>query len=433
SHGGNFVQIYVVKAGDSLWSIGRRFGISAGEISRVNEIPNPNNLVIGQTMVIPSRTTRHVVRVGESFWSIAKAHGVRLQDLMAANPGVNPNQLRVGQIIQVPITAAPSRVIEVNAYIDPAGTRDPLTPIRKTGRHLTYLTLFSYHVTPQGDITGPDDWSIINEARSMGTAPLLVVTNFDGTNFNADLAHSVMADPQIKERLIQNILNHLRTRRYHGLNIDFERVKPEDRNLLNTFLMDLGTRMRSAGFSFSTALAPKTSDWATGEWHGAHDYRAHGRAADFVIIMTYEWGWSGGPPYAVAPIDKVKEVLDYAVTVIPRNKIMMGVPLYGYDWTLPYVRGGPFAKSISPQQAIQIAASHGVSISYDTTHQSPYFRYTDGNGKRHEVWFEDARSIDAKFKLVNQYGLRGVSYWVLGHEFPQNWLVLEGRFRVRKY
>jgi len=427
------VQIYLVKPGDTLWSIGRRFGISETELVRVNRIPNPNNLVIGQTVVIPSTTVPYNIKAGETMWLIAKARKIKIQALLAVNPGVDPNRLRAGQMIRVPVIPPPARAVEVNAYLDPlAVSGHPVAPVRDVGQHLTYLTVFSYHVTPQGEITGPDDWEIAREARSMGIAPVLVVTNFDGNNFNPDLAHAVMANEPIKENLIRNILSHLQTRGYFGLNIDFERVRPEDRALLNNFLMEMGQRMRAAGYSFSTALAPKTGDWQTGEWHGAHDYRAHGRAADFVVIMTYEWGWSGGPPYAVAPIDKVQEVLDYAVTVIPRKKIMMGMPLYGYDWTLPYVRGGPFAKSISPQHAIELASAHAVNIHYDQKLQSPYFHYTDGNGREHEVWFEDGRSVEAKFKLVDKYGLRGVSYWVLGNDFPQNWLVLEGKFRVRK-
>ncbi|MCG0313777.1 MAG: glycosyl hydrolase family 18 protein, partial [Calditerricola sp.] len=109
-----------------------------------------------------------------------------------------------------------------------------------------------------------------------------------------------------------------------------------------------------------------------------------------------------------------------------------GMPLYGYDWTLPFVRGGPFAPSISPQEAIQRAARYGATIQYDSQAQAPFFRYIDAQGRQHEVWFEDARSAQAKFDLVKAYRLRGISYWVLGNAFPQNWLLLLDNFQVRK-
>jgi spore germination protein len=182
----------------------------------------------------------------------------------------------------------------------------------------------------------------------------------------------------------------------------------------------------------STALAPKTSATQVGEWYEAHDYRAHGEIADFVVLMTYEWGYSGGPPMPVSPIGPVREVIEYALTEMPANKIMMGQNLYGYDWTLPYVPGGPYARAVSPQQAIQIAAEHNVPIRYDTRAQAPYIDYTDDQGRQHKVWFEDARSIQAKFDLVKELGLRGVSYWKLGLSFPQNWLLIEENFDVVK-
>ena len=182
----------------------------------------------------------------------------------------------------------------------------------------------------------------------------------------------------------------------------------------------------------STALAPKTSAAQTGQWYAAHDYRAHGEIADFVVIMTYEWGYSAGPPMAVSPIGPVRQVLEYAKTEIPANKIMMGQNLYGYDWTLPFVKGGAYARAVSPQTAISLARENNAFIEYDDTAQAPFFYYRDASQKRHVVWFEDARSIQAKFDLLKELGLRGISYWKLGWDFPQNWLLLGDRFEILK-
>lgn len=181
----------------------------------------------------------------------------------------------------------------------------------------------------------------------------------------------------------------------------------------------------------STALAPKTSATQKGEWYTAHDYKVHGEEADFVIIMTYEWGYSGGPPMPVSPIEPVRRVLEYAITEIPREKIMMGQNLYGYDWTLPYVKGTK-AQGISPQGAIALAQKYKVPIQYDQKAQAPFINYTDEEGRAHKVWFEDARSIQAKFNLIKELGIRGVSYWRLGFPFPQNWLLIRNTFNVTK-
>ncbi len=111
---------------------------------------------------------------------------------------------------------------------------------------------------------------------------------------------------------------------------------------------------------------------------------------------------------------------------------MLGQNLYGYDWTLPYEPGGEYARAVSPQQAITIARENNAVIQYDESAQAPYYFYVGENGATHEVWFEDARSINAKFNLIREKELRGISYWKLGLSFPQNWLLLNDQFTITK-
>ena len=147
--------------------------------------------------------------------------------------------------------------------------------------------------------------------------------------------------------------------------------------------------------------------------------------------LSYEWGYTYGPPMAVAPLPQVRAVLDYAVQVIPREKIFLGVPLYGYDWPLPYERGITRAESISPEYAVALALRHGAEILYDESAQSPYFYYTDRGGRAHVVWFEDARSMDARLHLIDAHGLRGAGYWSLMRAMPQNWVLLHALYDVK--
>jgi spore germination protein len=147
--------------------------------------------------------------------------------------------------------------------------------------------------------------------------------------------------------------------------------------------------------------------------------------------MTYEWGYRLGPPQAISPLDQIKRVLDYAVTVIPREKIFFGFQIYARDWLLPHVAGQE-AETFSCQEAISRAVRYGTVIQYDPVAESPFFRYTDEMGRQHEVWFEDARSAQAKFDTVKSYNLAGISYWALGYPFPQNWVLLEDNFTIGK-
>ena len=164
----------------------------------------------------------------------------------------------------------------------------------------------------------------------------------------------------------------------------------------------------------------------------AHDYKLLGQSANYVLLMTYEWGYTYGPPMAVAPINQVRRVIEDGVTEISPAKILMGIPNYGYDWTLPFVQGESRAEKISNTEAVERAARFGVEIQWDPVAESPWYRYTDPEGREHEVWFENAASIRAKFNIVEEFGLAGVSYWNLMDYFPENWAVLNSMFTVLK-
>lgn len=426
------MTIYVIRPGDTLWDISRRFGVSIDRITTANGLQEIPYLVVGQALVIPSTESAYRVQPGDSLWSIAKKYRVTVERIAALNGITDPSRIMSGMILRIPQLSKQYGNIETNAYIEPSTAEVETRLTNEAGRYLTYISPFSYQVNEDGSINQINDAAILQAARGHRTAPLMVITNFRNGNFDTAMVDTILKSESIQNTLINNVITIMRNKRFYGLNIDFERISPENRQLYNSFLRRVVAALKPLNYPVSTALAPTPEDVLTGTWHGAHDYRAHGEIVDFVIIMTYEWGWSGGPPYAVAPIDLVEDVIKYAVSVMPAKKIMMGMPLYGYDWTLPYVEGGRWARRVSPQDAIKLAARYGAAIQYDYRVQAPHFNYTDANGARHEVWFEDARSVQAKLVLAANYGLRGVSYWVLGSDFPQNWVVLDDMFNIVK-
>jgi spore germination protein len=426
-----FMVIEVVNPGESLWAIARRYGITAEQIASVNGLTDSERLVPGQALVIPIESSVHIVQPGESLWTIARRYGVTPEQLAQMNNIANPAQLAVGQRLLVP-RAGTKPTIETNGYLQPSSPERDRSIVQETAEALTYFSIFQYIAETDGSLAPPNDGPALEAIRNTYSAPMMVITNFEEGTFSAEKARAIFDNPDVRQTLIDNVINTLTEKQFFALNVDFEHIFPEDREKYNSFLRDITARVHETGKLISTALAPKTSAAQVGQWYEAHDYPAHGTIVDFVIIMTYEWGWSGGPPMAVAPIPQVRRVLDYAVSVIPPEKIMMGAPLYGYNWTLPYVQGGPFAPTISPQAAVRLARDTGAVIQYDYTAQAPFFRYYDNQGREHIVWFEDARSMQAKFNLVKAYGLRGISYWVLGQDFPQNWVLLEDNFTIRK-
>jgi spore germination protein len=422
------MQIHVVQPGQSLWSLSQLYRVPMQTIADANGISDPTQLVIGQSLVIPTSSQSYVVQSGDTLQRIAAAYATSTSALAANNQITNQSQIYVGQVLRVPIRN--QATTEVNAYLTDVSSKGQQALVQ-LGRVLTYMSPFSYHVTSDGSLIPLNDTALINTAKSERVAPLLVITNWSGDMFSSDLAHNILNNTSLQQTVIENVLNIMKRRGHIGLNIDFEYVYPEDRTAYNRFLEVVTTRLHQEGYLVSTALAPKTSSTETGLLYVAHDYPVHGRLCDFVVLMTYEWGWIGGPPMAVSPVNQIEKVLDYAVSVIPSKKILMGVSAYGYDWKLPFV-SGTRAQTLSPQGAVNRAIRQRVSIQYSASSQAPYYRYTDSAGNQHQVWFEDARSFQAKLNLVRQYRLRGISFWAYPTDFPQVPYVLADNFQVRK-
>ncbi len=426
------MQIHVVQANQTLTSIARAYGTTANDISEANEIPNPNNLVVGQTLVIPIIGRFYTVQSGDSLYSISRKFNISYQELASINRISVNTPLQIGFRLYIP--PRPKQQAEFNAYVEPRGTTvapNLETSAREAAPYLTYLAPFSFQALRDGTLKEPLLNNFPAIARANRNVLMMVITNQENDQFSDELGRILLNDMPIQDKFINNIVATAKKYGFRDIHFDFEYLRPADREAYNRFLRKAKARFQQEGWLISTALAPKTSAAQKGRWYEAHDYKAHGEIVDFVVIMTYEWGYSGGPAMAVSPIGPVRKVLEYAISEIPSNKILMGQNLYGYDWTLPFVQGS-FARALSPQQAIQLAANNHVAIQYDTKAQAPFFHYTDQAGKRHEVWFEDARSIQAKFDLIKELKLRGMSYWKLGLSFPQNWLLITENFNVVK-
>ncbi len=375
----------------------------------------------------------YVVKSGDTVDSIAESHGIPVSSVIYNNQLVYPYPLAVGQALLLSSgeSSVPWYPAWVNGYAYPFIQQDVLN---ETLPFLSSLSVFSYGFTAEGDMIPPtlDDSFMISAALTAGVRPVLTLTPLgpDG-NFNNALITSVVNNPAAKDNLFTNLLATVQVKNFRGVDIDFEYIRPEDRIPFADFVADVRNLLSPYGYHVSVALAPKTSDTQAGLLYEGKDYGLLGEAADSVLLMTYEWGYTYGPPMAVAPLDKVRQVVEYAVTRITPSKIDLGIPNYGYDWTLPFVQGSSRATTVSNQEAVRIAIEAGVPIQFDEVAMTPFFRY-EKSGQQHEVWFEDVRSYREKFSLLPTYGLRGMGYWQIMRFFRPNWLLLENTFQIQK-
>lgn len=373
------MDIYVVKEGDTVDSIAFYFGISINSLIYANQLEYPYRLAIGQSMLI-------------------------VDDLELSGLLYRKNILRA------------------NGFAYPF-----VSPwvLNETLPYLEEMSVFSYGFSEEGELISPAlpvEW-MINDALYKGVRPVLTLTPFgkDG-QFNNYLIHRMLINERARGNLIANIVDTITEMGYEGVNIDFEFILSEDRDNFTQFVGDVTTAVNELGYEVTVDLAPKTSSTQSGLLYEGKDYMGLGNASNRAFVMTYEWGYTYGPAMAVAPINKVRQVLEYAITQIPSEKISMGIPNYGYDFTQPYVRGESKAKTIGNIEAVNIAINNNSIIMFDEISKTPFFSYVEDN-VTHEVWFEDARSIWEKYKLIKEYNLYGFGCWQIMQLFRPMWIL----------
>lgn len=425
------MQIHVVRSGETITGIARMYNVSPRKIVTDNGILNPNILVVGQALLILFPDVVHTVRPGETLTQIAAQYNTSVLALYQNNfylttaPG-----LFAGEQITISYQEEKQGEVSVNGYAYPYIDRNVLL---RTLPFLTMLTIFGYGFTEDGNLIEIDDEQLIALARQFRAAPIMLLSSVtENGNFSTERASLLFNNISVQNRVIDNVIAVMHEKGYIGLDVDFEYVQATDADAFIAFLQNITSRLNAEGFTVNVDLAPKVSAQQVGLLYEAHDYARIGPIANTVMLMTYEYGYTFGPPMAVAPVNQVRRVVEYAVTVIPKEKIFMGIPNYGYIWRLPYERGTTVATSLGNQFAVQLAARHHTEILFDETAQSPYFYFTDRNGNTNVVWFEDVRSIQAKWQVITGHGLLGAGYWNIMRPFAQNWNFINAMFNIRK-
>lgn len=292
---------------------------------------------------------------------------VSVESLRRANPSINPARLQVGMRVRIPNIS--------NYNVTSLGYYSIRTPeadqrlITDFSPYITYIALFEYHFSNEGGLSTLNDLTGIKSAWSHRVKPLMTITNLTKSGFSSQLTSQMLNNSTARNTLINRILQEVSTKGYDGVNIDF--------------------------------------------------------------IMAYDWHHSASEPGPVAPINEVRRTIQFAIDRVPRKKILLGLPLYGYDWTLPY-NPKTIAPGISNQNAVRLAMQHQAEIHYSKEYESPYFYYVDGQGNRHVVGFEDARSISKKMQLIREFQIGGVGAWQLSLGLPEGPWLLTKFFHINK-
>jgi spore germination protein YaaH len=302
-----------------------------------------------------------------------------------------------------------------------------------------YLKIVSadvYAVRTDGTIAGEDEYGVVAFCKARGIEVYACVSNYrsdpDVEDFDASLAHAAIVT--YRDAVIAGLVSLGQTGGYDGVNVDFENLAysrdiNNDRGAFTAFIHELAAQLHALGLKLAISVPGKTEDSIDDDWSYPFDYAALGEDADLLQLMTYDQHGPWSEPGPVSGADWVEDCVAYAVSLVDPAKLLIGLPAYGYDWDLTDSDPASWtysATSFSWADIPGLLAKPGAVEHWDAASRSPYVPYTD-RGHRHEVWFENAESLQAKTALIAKYHLAGLSMWSLGQEDAGFWSAVSAR------
>lgn len=427
------MDIYIVQPGDTLVSISERYGVSVTRLILDNELSEPDRLVPGQTIVVLFPKQVYTVREGDTLQGIADAHGVPLMQLLRNNTYLSEREyIYPGELLVISYDNNQG-LLNTSGFVSPFINRDVLT---KTLPFLTYLAVYGYQAEADGNISDVEDTVIISLAKDYSVAPLMMLSSFtlQGVN-NIQTYYDILENEDIANRQIDNILRILNEKGLFGVLIVYQFISADNISLYESYTDKLASRLHEEGYRLFISIAPFTITDNKEVTFLRLDYTNIGRDVDKIAIMNYTWGQNFGPPLPITSIGNTDEFLEYIVSQVPPDKLIVGVPVIGYDWELPYTAGVSTARALSANSAIRLAQIVGANIQFDEVSYTSYFEYSvsrEGATINHIVWFIDARTVDAGIKLSLSYGISGSGVWNIMYYYAQLWLVINSQYQVNK-
>lgn len=422
--------IHIVQPGETITSISETYNIPAQRLILENGIMNPDNLVVGQSIVVVHPETIYTVSEGDSLVSIAEKNGITLMELLRNNPYLSDRQyIYPGETLVIRYETVKSRPVVTSGYTFIYIDRDTL---RKTLPFLTYLNIFNYRITIEGDIISEDDSEIIQLAKEYGVAPMMFVSPYSSSGISSrDVVNTFFRNPEAMEQLTEKWLNLLEGRGFYGINIYIEHINMDNIDLIATNIEYVSSVIHAAGYRIVLTVTPEIIIGEEGVTFEPVDYSKLSTYVDAIVFTSYEWGTTYGYPSSLTPVNVMESFLEDIAPYIPSDKIFLGVITLGYDWPIPYVPGISRANAITTDSAIQIAAENGVPIRFSEPAKAPYFFYSDFHDIR-LIWFKDARTFNAISNLVIEYDIEGLSIWTIMNFDAQLWLILNTQYEIKK-
>jgi spore germination protein len=427
------MEIYIVQQGDTITSIADKYGVTVEKLIQDNGLSNPYNLVIGQAIVIAYPKQTHTVLQGDTLQTIADTYQVSVMQLLRNNPFLSERQyIYPGETLVISYNTKGS--ITMNGFAYPYIKQDTLLKILP---NLTYISILNYTTAANGDIiTYQDDTDVINKSKEYGVIPLMVITTLSLQGEpNYEAASSILQSQEYQDILIDNAIKIMKEKGYYGVNFIFNYLSEDNQSFYLNFTERIANRIRQEGLFFLTINydIPQVNNEVV---LLKINYTEFSKYANGLVFLEFVWGTNYGPPEPVCNMYHIETLVEYLIeSQVPADKIIMGKPIIGYEWRLPYIPGKTIANSLTLYSAYNLAYDYSAVIEFDEESQTPYFYYDEiliAGYSQHIVWFLDARSINALDTLIVNAGLNGGAIWNMMIYYPQLWVIIYSQYEIIK-
>lgn len=289
-----------------------------------------------------------------------------------------------------------------------------------------------YNADAGGVVTGQANATVMDAAKQHHVPVMPIVVN---PGFNQENFHHLLITADAHTSLIQSLIAECKKNNYLGIQFDFENVSAADRDLLSGLVKETAAAFHKVGLQLSIATVPNAPappgtggfyKWIYANWRDAYDLKAIGEAVDLLCLMTYDEHTRYTPPGPVAGYLWTQANLAYALQFVPKEKVSLGIPVYGYRWFAGDPKDGkpnPGQVTVGAADVQQLMASFHPEVQWDAADRASWF-YFYRDATREWVFHTDARTFKARWDLVNESGVQGFCSWVLGKEDPAIWDLL---------
>lgn len=427
------MEIYIVQPDDTIQAIAEKYGITVEKLIEDNGLNQPERLVTGQALVIAFPAQTYIVQQGDTLEGIAESFHVPTMQLLRNNPRLLEDE-SIFPREELVIRYNTSRSISTNGFCYPFMQQETLI---KTLPYLTYLSIFNYAATKENNIfTYQDDSAIIKTSKEYGVAPLMLISTLTPRGEqNVELAYNILLDEAYQDKHIDLLIHIMKSKGYLGANIIFYYLHEYNQRLYLNFLQKAYQRFHAEGYLLFISINYNLTINNDEKSYTKIDFSKFSDFVDKLIFIQFVWTSNYLPPGPVNNISYLRELIQYISTNTPGNKIMINIPTFGYDWTLPYIPNSSNIYTLSLNTVFEIAYQTNAVIYFDENSQTPYFYYNQMSFRnliQHIIWFIDARSYTALSQIIIDFNLDGKAIWNVMTFNAQLFTVLISQFDIIK-